>query len=353
MAKKKNIALLILGPVLFLGIIAAAGYLYYKHKYIPEFEARAAAVNASLKKHLFEKILLSPALVISSEGEKYYKLTARMPLRYSMDSLKKELHKTAEAAGTEVSFKEVDLERLKSLNAEFTLDNRVCCQARFVRNSRPKIAVIIDDWGYSPRPLEFLSSIKQHFAPAILPGLAYTKKASELSHKAGREIMLHLPLQPKREMPMEKDVIKNSMSEGEIRHIIQKQLALVPHASGLNNHEGSLATEDRRVMGVIMKELKNRNLYFIDSVTAEKSVVVSSAKSEGVLSAGRHVFLDNEKNAVYIRGQIAELKEIALKRGYAVGIGHADMTTMQVLAEDMPLIEKEGFEFVTPAEVVR
>lgn len=353
MAKKKKIAALVLGPVLLLSFIAAAGYLYYKNKYVPEFEARASAVNRVIERAINENILLSRALVISSEGGKYYKLTARMPLRFNIESMKKKLNETASLAGVEVSFKEVDLERLKSVNAEFKMDSKVICQARFVRNNKPKLCVIIDDWGYNSRPLQFLSSIKQHFAPAVLPGLAFSARAAREAAGAGKEVILHLPLEPKREMPAEKYLIKKGMSEGEIKHILERQIALVPGAAGINNHEGSLVTEDARVMGIIMKAIKPKNLFFVDSVTAGKSVVIASAKTAGVLSAARHVFLDNEKDAEYIRGQMNELKETAKKRGFAVGIGHADMITMQVLAEDMPLIEKEGFEFVTPAEVVR
>lgn len=353
MAKKGKIAALILGPAVLLAVAAVAGYLYYKYRYIPEFEARVLSVNKAIERGVKEKILLSKALIVSSETGKHYKITARMPLRFTPESLKKKLAEIAELAGADVSFKEVGFDRLQSVNAEFAVGSKVISQARFIRNAKPKLCVIIDDWGYNSKPFKYLSSIKQHFAPAVLPGLAFSARAVQEAAAAGKEIMLHLPLEPKREMPEEKNVIKKGMSEGEILYIVERQLSLVPGAAGINNHEGSLVTEDARVMGIIMKAIRDKNLYFVDSVTAERSVVMATAKAAEVLSAKRHVFLDNEKKAGYIRKQINELKEMAKKRGYAVGIGHADLTTMQVLAEDMPLIEKEGFEFVTPAEVVR
>ena len=69
--------------------------------------------------------------------------------------------------------------------------------------------------------------------------------------------------------------------------------------------------------------------------------------------AKRDVFLDNEEKAEYIKGQISKLKTRASIYGEAIGISHDRRTTLEVLKEVMPSIEKEGYKFVFVSELAR
>ncbi|MCM8780086.1 MAG: divergent polysaccharide deacetylase family protein, partial [Candidatus Omnitrophica bacterium] len=62
---------------------------------------------------------------------------------------------------------------------------------------------------------------------------------------------------------------------------------------------------------------------------------------------------DNESDPAYIRAQLQELKDLAQSRGWAIGIGHARKATLEVLKEEMPKLQKEGFKFVKISELVK
>jgi polysaccharide deacetylase 2 family uncharacterized protein YibQ len=147
-------------------------------------------------------------------------------------------------------------------------------------------------------------------------------------------------------------MILAAMSRGEVKYVVDAVTGEIPFFTGVNNHEGSLVTADARIMDIVLNELKQRNLFFIDSLTNSKSTACGEAKRLGVLTGKRNVFIDNKKEFEYNEKQISELKKAAKKNGWAIGIGHDDIVTLQALEKNMPLIESEGFEFVYAAELV-
>ena len=219
---------------------------------------------------------------------------------------------------------------------------------------KAKIAIVLDDWGYSFEYFELARNIKQPLTLAILPGLSYSQRIAKEAKKRGFELMLHLPMEPfpREDLALERDTITTDMDDLTIRDILSKQLDRVTYIRGVNNHMGSKATEDARVMRVVFEELKKRRLYFLDSFTSN-SVCARLAKETKIRFARRDIFLDNENDPEYIKSQIEKLKEEAASRGYAIAIGHARRTTLEVLKEVMPKLEKEGFKFVVVSELAR
>lgn len=216
-----------------------------------------------------------------------------------------------------------------------------------------KIAVVIDDWGYNLHNLALIGKIKYPLTISVLPGLAYSRGVAEELHKRGFEIILHLPLQPKEKLRLEKNTIITSMDETAIKNILKQDLTHIKYASGVSNHMGSMVTEDSRTMEIILKELKKRNLYFLDSLVSSDSVCFDLAKDLRLGFAKRDVFLDNTEDPEYIRGQIHKLKTRCVAFGQAIGIGHDRKVTLEVLKEAMPVLEKEGYEFVFVSDLVK
>ena len=164
--------------------------------------------------------------------------------------------------------------------------------------------------------------------------------------------MLHLPMEPKRKLPLEKETIMVSMSEGEIKFILDEIFSNIPFVIGVNNHQGSLATTDKRTMDIVMKILKEKNVFYIDSLTDSKSIAFKTAREINLLTNKRDVFIDNKKEIEYNEGQIGQLKKVAKKKGYAIGVGHDDPVTLQALQKNMPILEMEGYEFVYVTELL-
>lgn len=218
---------------------------------------------------------------------------------------------------------------------------------------RGKIAIVIDDWGYNLNNLYFLDEIKYPLTVSILPNLGYSRTIASALKKQGAEIILHLPLEPHEKFRLEQNTILTSMDEETIRNIVARDLDDVYYARGVSNHMGSKATEDARTMGVIFRELKKRNLFFLDSLVSPRSVCFNLAKKMGLDFARRDIFLDNKEEAGYIKGQMQELKARARVHGRAIGIGHDRKITLEVLKEVMPELEREGYKFVFVSELVK
>lgn len=216
-----------------------------------------------------------------------------------------------------------------------------------------KIAIIIDDWGYNLHNLATLDEVKYPLTVSVLPNLNYSRTLSEQVYRRGREVILHLPLEPHELYRLEQNTIMASMDEATIKNILARDLENVLHAKGVSNHMGSGATEDYRTMEIIFKELKKRKLYFLDSLVSSESVCLDLAHKMRIGFAKRDVFLDNTEELTYIKSQINKLKMRSRIYGQAIGVGHNRKVTLEVLREVMPQIEKEGYKFVFVSELVR
>jgi polysaccharide deacetylase 2 family uncharacterized protein YibQ len=127
----------------------------------------------------------------------------------------------------------------------------------------------------------------------------------------------------------------------------------IPKAIGANNHMGSEFTEHEDKMRLVLGTLKARGLFFIDSVTSPASTGLRLAHEMGIRSGRRDVFLDNEQNETYIRGQLEQAVRLARKRGAGIAICHPHSATIKTLAALLPGLEKRGITLVPASRLVR
>jgi polysaccharide deacetylase 2 family uncharacterized protein YibQ len=220
---------------------------------------------------------------------------------------------------------------------------------------RGKIAIVLDDWGYNLNNLHFIEDIDYPLTISVLPNLVYSQTVAQKVKEKGKELILHLPLEPqggKEYIGLEKDTITTKMTEVQINRIIRRALDSLSGIRGVSNHMGSKATKHAITMEVIFRELKKRDLDFLDSLVSPNSVCSDIAKNVGIKFSQRDIFLDNQDDPDYIKIQIEELKQRSLQQGYAVGVGHDRKTTLLVLKKMMPQIEKEGYKFVFLSELL-
>ncbi|MCX7698372.1 MAG: divergent polysaccharide deacetylase family protein [Candidatus Goldbacteria bacterium] len=352
MKNKKNI---IPAVIVIILIVCCFFYYYYKKICILEKERvlkQKIKISNAAREFVIKNILLDENLIIN-ENQTQNDIMAKLPLRYNPVDINNYFKKfITDYENIKLNFSEINNDSIKQALIELFYNEELIFKIRFVRNSRPKIAIILDDWGYNKDNFKYIEEIKYPFAISILPGLIYSKDAASLASKNKKLVMLHLPMEPKRKLPLEKNTIKVNMSDGEIRYTLNKILSEIPYIKGVNNHQGSFATTDKRIMNIIMTILKEKNLFFIDSLTDEKSIAYKSAKENRILTNKRDIFIDNQKKVEYNEIQIDKLKKVAKKKGYAIGIGHDDYITLQVLQKRMPLLESEGYEFVYVTELL-
>jgi len=193
----------------------------------------------------------------------------------------------------------------------------------------PKVAIIIDDWGYNLKYVDYLDKIKIPITVSILPTVPYSKEVAQIVHDKGFEVMVHQPLEPlPPENRLEKKTIMTNMSDSQINTFLT-----IKYAKGINNHQGSKVITDKRIMTVILERLGREGMFFVDSMTNLNTVVPALSKKLRVRFARRDVFIDNEDNEIYIENQINALIEKAKKNGYAIGIGHYRPNTLKAVAE--------------------
>ncbi len=196
----------------------------------------------------------------------------------------------------------------------------------------PKVAIIIDDMGYGLDLGRMF--LDETFAKtfAFLPFAPYTKELEREAHLRGKTVFLHLPLQSQSDIVDPGPGVLLLSDPPKIkRKKLCRCLSEVPHAVGVNNHMGSLFTENWVSTKVVMRELKNRSLVFVDSVTTSRSVAYKAAKDFAVPSARRDIFLDNILSREHICGQLAKLVGRAKRHGFGVGIAHPHTITFDSL----------------------
>lgn len=222
--------------------------------------------------------------------------------------------------------------------------------------SAGKIAFILDDWGYTTRNCKYLHSIRAPLAIAILPNLRHTEAIAQCVKESGKDAMLHLPLQPYHNNDKYPDnyLITTDMKPSLVIKLLEDTLKKMPYVAGVNNHMGSKATEDKPLMKLIFKQLRKHGLFFVDSMTSpHRSVCAETAQEIKLPFAQRDVFLDNVNVKEAIQKQMDELAQKARKKGYAIAIGHDRQLTMQVLQEQIPILEAQGFEVVSIKELLK
>lgn len=213
--------------------------------------------------------------------------------------------------------------------------------------ANPKIAIVIDDFGYNTNNLEKFLSTGEPITLSILPNQPYSVKVAEVAHSRGYETMLHLPLEPKdSKVKGEPGTIKSSMSDSQIILRLKEELGSVPYIDGVSNHMGSKGTEESHLMTVILTELKKRGLFFFDSLTSGDSVCKDVAGSVGIKYARRDVFLDIPDDPATIEKRILETRRLAFKKGFAVAIGHDKHNTAAALSKFVPAMAEEGVRFI-------
>ncbi len=197
----------------------------------------------------------------------------------------------------------------------------------------PMVSIIIDDMGYHKKIGYELLALPMNLTFSFLAAAPYTTELEEKAFQAGRCILLHQPMEPKSDKwdPGPGALLLGQSAEEQAR-LFRKNLEGVPHAVGINNHMGSLYTENRAAMDSLMLLIREQGLFFVDSFTTAKSQGLAAARAAGVPTARRHIFLDNVHKQDKVCKQLKKLFENAKKNGWAIGIGHPNKATYAALS---------------------
>jgi len=213
---------------------------------------------------------------------------------------------------------------------------------------RAFLSVIIDDLGQSPARDSRTLALPGPVTMAIMPDTPHASDFARQAHKAGRTVILHMPMDPATgpyawhpETPLP-----------ELEKRLAAALAKVPYAAGVNNHMGSRMTAQPEAMAWLMGELLRRDMFFVDSRTSAATVAAAKAQALGLASVSRDVFLDDVRTTEAIAGQLRLAVELARKQGTAVVIGHPYPQTLEVLERELPRLKAQGVELIEIRQII-
>ncbi len=218
----------------------------------------------------------------------------------------------------------------------------------------PKLALIIDDCGQWLSTERGFIALPVPLTLSVLPHVHGAATIEQEAKDAGKGVMLHLPMETLSGMNPGPGKVTTEMTDAQIVAQVEDDLAQVPLASGVNNHEGSKASADARVMNDVIGVIAKRgDMFFIDSKTNAASVGEQVASADGVRTAARDVFLDNKEDVAYSEAQLRDAEAIAKRTGSAIAIGHPKATTLEAVKALIPQFEADGIQFVLAQDLTR
>jgi len=268
--------------------------------------------------------------------------------------------------------KPVSLESSKiseSLQLDIKVLNRVTHQLTFIPSTpstipptpltpktalRPKIAIVIDDLGDKDKISQELLHWDLPITFAILPFTPYSKTLAGEAHRQGKEVILHLPMEPHGypQIRPGKGVLLGEMNEKKLLRQLARDIEAVPYITGVSNHMGSRLMEEPEKIEIVFSELKRRRLFFLDSRTTPQTVGLQVAQSVGLKAVERNIFIDNSSTEEDIKQQLEQLIQLSLSKGKAIGIGHPHPSTLKSIREMIPRLKEKGIEVVPLSTLV-
>ncbi|WP_245609189.1 divergent polysaccharide deacetylase family protein [Sulfurovum lithotrophicum] len=199
------------------------------------------------------------------------------------------------------------------------------------RAKKPKLVIIIDDVS-KQRQLNRIRALKIPVTPSIFPP-SHLSMSSHTLARGLKHYMIHLPMESgSRQFNKQYKTLRTSFSKAQMEARMKEIRRLFPTAVYINNHTGSVFTDDYQAMHTLYGIMKKEGFVFIDSRTIGSTKVRKIAHEYGDTYMARDIFIDNTQRIDYIHGQLKKAVRIAKKKGYAIAIGHPHKVTMQALS---------------------
>ena len=215
----------------------------------------------------------------------------------------------------------------------------------------PYVAIVVDDLGFSYARAKELSRIDLPLTWAIIPFQNASRQTADLAKEKGIPFLVHIPMQAFGDKDGGAYLVGLSMGDEEIKRNVKRAIESLPGAIGANNHRGSAATSDMRVMRAAMEGLKETGLsIFLDSRTAASSVAAFEAKRAGLLALENGAFIDHLDDVNFMWSQLRRAAGLAKRRGYIVAICHVRPATL-VFLNQLASSPDAGVKFVTLEEL--
>jgi polysaccharide deacetylase 2 family uncharacterized protein YibQ len=355
-----------------LGVLLTFGgytYLIQKKPFSPvAFSQKALIANQIINSQLYEigiskKEILLRQSVLKKEGGIPWEqsvLKIQVPRSFSLPLIERNFKRNLSLLGKPFSVRSSQVS--ESLQLEVKVMDRITHKLTFICSKlealkiglRPKIAIVIDDLGGENHTSQELLHWNLPLTFSILPLTPHSKTLALEAHRKGKEIILHLPMEPHGYPKIQpgEGVLLEEMDEERLLQQLSKDIEAIPYIKGVSNHMGSQLMEDPEKMRIILSELKRRGLFFLDSRTTPQTVGLQIAESIGLKAMERTLFLDHSSGEGDAKHELGRLIEISLSQGKAIGIGHPHPSTIKSLKEMISKIQEKRIDIVPLSDLM-
>lgn len=315
------------------------------------------SVQLCIERALWQQGISFSGMDISkADGVTHYQLSAQFPGKSWYEELTQRLSRESSLLGVEFGDapgNEVEI----SLRGtpQFLLSFKRIVDKPVPVRPKARIAIIVDDLGRDLHALRDFLSIDLDLTMAVMPEEPHTRKTAELAHRSGREVIVHMPMEPvsyPRNNPGPGALLLGQDTD-EIKRRVAVMFQKVPHAVGGNNHMGSRFTQYPEGMAAVFEIMKAGGWFFVDSRTSPGSVIRDEARRARMSFASRDVFLDNEQNVEAISRQLREVVKLARSRRRAIAICHPYPETVKALRQEAAFLQQQDLEVVPVSHLLR
>ncbi len=217
----------------------------------------------------------------------------------------------------------------------------------------PLLALVIDDWGYGWEAASDFLALQVPLNVAVIPHLPRSVDHARIAAQNGHQVILHLPMEPQNAAwDLGDGAVTTDMTDTQIAFEVNRAMDSIPYISGINNHMGSKATADERVVRAVLKAAKERGVFFLDSRTTPYSVIDKVATELGVPFLENDRFVDIDLNSSRVRDAILLAADTARRRGWAVAIGHVHRATYDGIIAALPHIRERGVRLALLSDIL-
>ena len=276
-------------------------------------------------------------------GKQEYMGTPKSVAKVSVDKKQKKiLNKTIKPKEKMPNITMRELERNVSAKVPLAKDKEDKIKPHFLEQrkkvylkhlmGKPKLVIIIDDVS-NRRQLKRIEALHLNITPSIFPPSERSMKSHQLA-RGLKHYMIHLPMESgSKQFNTQYKTLKTSFSNAKIIARAKELRRLFPTARYINNHTGSVFTNNYRAMFTLYTALRKEGFMFVDSRTIASTKVPKIVKKFGDAYVARDIFIDNVHNVKTIHKQLRKAVALAKKKGYAIAIGHPHTITMKALSQ--------------------
>ncbi|MBZ6378136.1 hypothetical protein B5C34_01360 [Pacificimonas flava] len=220
----------------------------------------------------------------------------------------------------------------------------------------PLVAILVTEIGMQPiRDAQLIPTLPPEVSLAFSPYGENLARLVELTRDHGHEVIVSLPMEPNSypDISPGPGTLRTDVSAEDNLAAVEQVLGRFPEVDGVTGMMGSRFTRSREALGPLMIDLSARELAFIDQRASASSIAEAEARAAGVASRTNDLFLDEPAERELIDRRLAQLSEIAKRRGYAIGYARALPVTAEALADYAETAEERGVSLVGAVRLVR